>query len=137
MLKDTAMKWFDLDLDLGCSEAMLYACNEYYDLKLPEEVFLAASAFCGGMDHNEVCGALSGSLMVIGILYSSGRCHHSEEMKEIEGELFRRFTERLGSVNCDDLKEQGIKCSTLMTTASEILEDLIERHPVHNYAKAS
>ncbi len=136
MLRDTVIRYYDPKLNYGCSEAMLYAANEYYDLNLGKEAFLASSAFGGGMYHNEICGALASSLAVVGILYSTGRCHSSNEMKEIEKELFKRFIEKLGTQYCDPLKEkhktEEKRCEKMMITAADALEELINEHPVNN-----
>lgn len=135
MFRDTVMRYYDPELNYGCSEALLYAANEYFDLNLSKEAFLASSAFGGGMYHNEVCGAVSSSLAVIGILYSTGKCHNSDEMKTIEKEMFRRFIEKLGIQYCDALKEkhktEEKRCEKMLVSAADILEELIREHPIN------
>ena len=133
MFRDVVIKYYRPELNFGCSEALLYAANEYYDLQLSKDTFLASSAFGGGMYHNEVCGAVSSCLAVTGILYSTGRCHNSDEMKQIEKEVFKRFIEKLGTHYCEPLKYKyktdEKRCETMLVTAADILEELIEEHP--------
>lgn len=58
------------DVNMNCCERILYGANRAYNLGLKKEDMRIASAFGGGMGVGTVCGAISGSLMVLGLLYS-------------------------------------------------------------------
>ena len=139
MLRDEVVKYYfpGNNRNYSCSESMIRAVNDYYDLDLPEDVLLASSAFSGGCWHDEMCGGISSALMVLGILYSvNGHAHDSDQMKAREAELFERFDEKFGTTRCKYLKEhyyiQGIKCEPVLVVIADILEDLINRNAIIN-----
>ena len=52
----------------GCSQAVLKALQQHFDLG-NDEVFKAASPFAGGIGRlREACGALTGGVMAIGLV---------------------------------------------------------------------
>lgn len=116
---------------LNCAETMIYAANEEYNLKLDKNTFKTMAAFGGGMAIENVCGAVTASLAVLGIIFVQDRAHESTKIKDLSKEFFQRYSEKLGSYNCDKLKEQyrdEIKgCSIMLNTAAEILQDIIKR----------
>ena len=61
MLRDELIRYYyrGNGYNYSCAEAMMRAMNDYYDLKLPEEMFYAASSFSGGCWQNEMCGGLA------------------------------------------------------------------------------
>ncbi len=117
--------------DYNCAEAMLRAANEAYDLGLSEEALRAASPFGGGMGREDACGALTGALMVLGVLRCSGKQHQDPRLGELRDELVRRFEERFGSIECRRIKathrdaERG--CSPVTEVTAEILETVVAK----------
>lgn len=136
MFRDCALKYYEKENDWSCSETLIRAANEYYELKLSEDVLLAMSAFSGGMYVGGMCGAVSGSIAAIGILYSNGHAHQSEEMKALVPELISRFQERLEVSDCTTLKEKyktpEIRCGRMIAAAADVLEEILKENP---YAK--
>ncbi len=121
----------------SCSESMLRAIDRYYDLKLPEELFYAASAYSGGCGHDEMCGAVASAIAALGILYSQqGHAHNSPEMAAVRKELFERFEEKFGPYRCVELKKRyhvpDRKCEVLLLECADILEDIISRNEIIN-----
>lgn len=130
---------------LSCSQAILSVYGR--DLGIdPETAVKVASAFGAGVvKTGEICGAVSGALMVIGL------CQELEAIRDPasrEGAyaLARRFidefTARNQSVNCtelvgydlsdpkqyDEAREKKVfatRCSKLVRDAGEILEGLL------------
>ena len=111
-----------------------------------EQALKVASAFGGGIGHNdEICGAVSGALMVVGMKHGRVRADDSEAKMRcynLAGEFMTRFKEMYGSVRCTDLlgcdlsTEQGMKharekglfntlCVSFVRDASKILEDIL------------
>jgi C_GCAxxG_C_C family probable redox protein len=107
-----------------------------------------ASAFGGGMARKgDVCGAVTGAFMVLGLKYGSSRPEDKETKEksyEIAREFIRRFTERSGTIVCRDLlgcdisthegferaKQQGLfdtVCAKLVKDSVEILEDMLSK----------
>ena len=123
--------------NFSCSEAMIRGIDTYYQLDLPEEVFYAASGFSGGCRHDEMCGALAGSIFALGILYSvKDHAHDSELMGDLREQLFKRFEERFGPYRCVELKKRyhtvERKCEVLLLECADILEDLIRSNEIIN-----
>lgn len=90
----------------NCSQAVLLAfCDE---LGLDRDTALRlASSFGGGMGRlREVCGAVSGMFMVIGLLYGyadpSDRQAKTEHYARVQA-LAARFRGKYGSIVCRDL----------------------------------
>ena len=93
--------------------------------------------FSGGCWHNEMCGGLSSSLAVLGILYSrDGHGHDSPELKKMAFELFSRFEEKFGNGKCWRLKKAYYvperKCEVLLVHIADILEDIIAKNEIIN-----
>jgi len=77
--------------DLSCSETILYGANKAYDLGLPKDCLKLSSAFGGGMGVENVCGVITGSLMVLGYLFVKEHAHQSPEIKDLSKELTKKF----------------------------------------------
>ena len=59
-----------------------------------------AAGLQGGVGVGEVCGAVSGAVMAIGLRYGDG---DSEEVLHLTREFVERFKEQNGAVRCNDL----------------------------------
>jgi C_GCAxxG_C_C family probable redox protein len=129
----------------SCSQSVIGAYSQEYDLNL-KTALKVSSAFGGGMGHNdEVCGAVSGALMVIGLKY--GRTEADDrEAKENTYALAKKFVNGFrsiyGSIRCTDLlgcnlsTEDGVKnareknlfetlCVDFVKDAAKILEKIL------------
>ncbi|AWI07042.1 C-GCAxxG-C-C family (seleno)protein [Clostridium drakei] len=131
MLKDTVRKYYDEEYNLNCAETMIYGANEEYNMQLDKKTLKTMAAFGGGMGIESTCGVISGSLAVLGILFTKVRAHESEKIKELSQEFFEKFEEKLGTSECAILKEKyrndEIRCIIMVDTAAEILEGIVER----------
>lgn len=97
----------------GCSQAVLKALQQHFNLG-DGEAFKAATAFGGGVARTrEVCGALLGGVMVIGLAY--GRAQYEagkialEQPEYLEAmlrakRLCERFKEIFGALRCDEVR---------------------------------
>ena len=112
-----------------------------------------ASSFGGGMGRmREVCGAVSGMLMVAGLLYGDGTVHNDPGKREHYArvqELAGKFRAQTGSIICREIlknpsadpnpsprTEQYYKtrpCARMVMTAADIMDEYIREHP---YEKA-
>ena len=100
---DKAEKYFRNHFN--CSQAVFatYAT----ELDLDEEVALKiATQFGGGARKGEMCGAVSGALMVLGLKY--GHCHaenreEKERAYQIAEDFMNRFIAGKGTVVCREL----------------------------------
>jgi C_GCAxxG_C_C family probable redox protein len=121
---------------LYCSQAVLGAFCEKYGM----DKDLAFKVSCGlnsGVRCADVCGAVSGALLVVGLKYGSDKsiCNLKTE------EYIRVFKEKNNSIICRDLlgcdisttdgKEKAIsenlfktRCDDIVKIAAQILDDL-------------
>ncbi|MCL1802362.1 MAG: C-GCAxxG-C-C family protein [Eubacteriaceae bacterium] len=121
---------------LYCSQAVLGAFCEKYELdaSLANRISFGLNSGCRCAD---VCGAVSGALLVVGLKYGDNR---SIGNKSIE-EYIRIFKEKYGSIICRDLlgcdistpdgNEQAIaknlyktRCVEIVASSAEILAGL-------------
>ena len=134
----------EFEKGLNCSQAILTGFPEY---GLDQDVALRlATALGGGMARTgQICGAVSGALMVIGLKYGSADSKDTET-KERTYQLARRFMDefcaRNNNVNCSALLGVDIGdpdayayarehelfkkfCPAYVRSAAEILEKIL------------
>ena len=133
----------------NCAQAVVIAFRNELGL---EEEFCAklASSFGGGMGRmREVCGAVSGMLMVAGLLY--GYTQTDDDTKKMAHytlvqELAGKFRDQVGSIVCRDIlknppsdpaptprTEEYYKqrpCARMVMLATKIMEEYIAEHPI-------
>jgi C_GCAxxG_C_C family probable redox protein len=130
MLAKTAKKYYDKKYNLNCAETMIYAANEEYNLNLDSNTFKTMGGFGGGMAVEDVCGAVSGSIAVIGIMFIKEKAHENSRVKDLTAEFIKRFDNELGTRNCKLLKDKyrndDDRCLKMIETAADILDDIIK-----------
>ena len=133
----------------NCAQAITVAFSDVTGL---DKDFSArmASSFGGGIGRlREVCGAVSGMVMVAGILY--GYDANSEESAKKEHytlvqNLANKFKEETGSIICRELLKNPPSdpnptprtaefytqrpCTRMVMVAAKILDAYIQQHPV-------
>jgi len=130
----------------NCAQAVVTSFADRFDTD-KETLFLASNGFGGGMGRmQEVCGAVSGGIMTIGLLFGRGEVDSIENQETTYRkvrELITRFKTEFGSISCKDLlsgcnlltengqkefKEKGLKerCCSYVRRVSEITEDIID-----------
>jgi len=134
--------------DFGCGQSVLSAFSEDFGLDTTTALKLA-TGFGSGMGRmGDVCGALTGGFMVLGLKYGKINPDGSKYTPATEiiytkvAELARRFRERNESMDCRDLtgldlnkfearvyaREHNIfsgRCSQYVQDVIEILEELL------------
>ena len=121
---------------INCAEALVMTFDELCNLGIGPSVRMA-SCFGGGIGHSEdICGALSGSIMVLGAL--AGRPNPPEGDRERMYAFSKGFHDKFTALNqrtdCKYLRkfefgqrEQRITCMKLIcSTASLLAEYLLE-----------
>lgn len=128
MLKEVAAKYY-LEQGCNCSESLLYAASEYYDLGLSAETLKVMGGFGGGMGCKTTCGALSGSIAALSCMFLKGKAHDNPEMMKISGGFVKKFEEKLGDTLCSVLearnKKPDVRCVLTVELAAETLEEYI------------
>ena len=118
--------------DMNCSEALLRAANDAFQLDLDEQGLRLAAPFGGGMGIESVCGALTGALMALANLYVEQRAHESDRMKALSAEFLRGFEKAHGSIICRELKDRyhtdAYGCREVVGRAAAFLETFLSSH---------
>lgn len=137
----------------NCSQSVVVSFCDLTGLT-PEFAARMSSSFGGGMGRmREVCGAVSGMLLVAGLLYGysapgddAGKKAHYTLVQELAG----KFREREHSIICREILKNPPSdpnptprtadfykkrpCARLVALAAGILDDYIAEHPVTNSA---
>jgi C_GCAxxG_C_C family probable redox protein len=91
----------------NCAQTVLLTLYEQIEPKSKNAVIpKIAAGFGGGMGRcGSVCGALTGSLMAVGIKYGSNEAGAEKQAKAYAyaNKLYRQFEKRHGTVFCRDL----------------------------------
>jgi len=131
---------------LHCSQSVLAAFSEECGIT-EEQALKLGSCFGSGMRKGEVCGAVTGALMVLGLLYGQNKACDVEgrqKSNEVNDMMMIRFKEKCGSYICNDLlkcdvsTEEGIQycldnklftefCPKMVAAAVEVVEEIIEK----------
>lgn len=131
MLLDSLKKYSDKSYDLNCAEKMIYSANEEYNMGLSKQTLKTMAGFGGGMGVESVCGAISGSVAVISLLFTNINGHESKQVCDLCKEFYEKFEQKLGTANCSELKAKYKKddegCAYILETATEILDEIIKR----------
>lgn len=128
-----------------CSAAIFSTFSR--QLGLNEEIARkVACGFGAGISRTgNICGAVSGAILVIGLKYgkaNAGDDHATEKTRALVREFIRQFTERHGSINCTDLlgcnldepgqylqaKNEGLftsRCPEYVRDAADILDRIL------------
>lgn len=88
-----------------CSQAVFAAYATEYGLT-EEQALKVAAGFGSGMCKGEVCGAVTGALMVIGLKYGQsivGDTDSKVKTNELTRMMLEKFKEENGSYLCKDL----------------------------------
>ena len=140
--KQKAIDYFSQDLH--CSQSVLAAFAEECGIT-EEHALKLGSCFGSGMRKGEVCGAVTGALMVLGLLYgqkSAGDSDGRQSSNKVNDLMMNRFKEKCGYciyndlLGCDISTKEGVQycrdnklftefCPKMVAAAVEIVEEII------------
>ncbi len=84
----------------NCSQSVFSVFATQYGLDEKTALKLA-SPFGGGVARRgELCGAVAGALMALGLVHGADKPAGKEEIYRLSQELMRRFEEKNGSILC-------------------------------------
>lgn len=139
---DKALELFSNNFN--CSQSVLTAFAA--DFGLDEQLALKLGTSLGGGARNgDICGAVSGALLVLGLKYGHYEADNSEQKSrayQIAVDYINRFKEANGSIVCRELlgydltkpdemaciKEKGLFgdiCPKMIKSSVEILENIL------------
>lgn len=125
----------------NCSEAILRAFAETFELQLSEEAYKMSSGFGGGVGQAGcMCGALTAATMVLGLV--EGRSDKSQSrtpIYESAGGFHRTFSEHFGASCCRILnphpfgtKEHLRNCLKITGDTAELLNQYVTQRKHKN-----
>ena len=131
----------------NCTQGVFttYAIEHGLDEKLALKL---ATNFGGGARKGEICGAISGALMVLGLLYGHSESDDFDTKAKayaMSEEYMNRFIKKNGSAVCRELLGYDLSrpdekaiiieknlfrtvCPDMIRSAVEILDEMIEEH---------
>ena len=134
----------------NCAQAVILAFNDITGLD-DKTALRLSSPFGGGIGRmREVCGAVSGMFMVLGLLYGYEEpgekdCNKKALYKDVQ-DLADQFRQEVGSIICRDILKNPSTdpnptprtaefykvrpCARMVMTAARILDEFIEAHPI-------
>ncbi len=147
--KEKALDYFSKKFH--CSQAVLAAYAEQCGLTEKQALQMGA-CFGSGMRKGEVCGACTGALMVLGMLYGQYDINDTQSRQvanEVNVKMMDRFKEKCGSYICNDLlgcdisTQTGVEyarasnlftelCPQMVANAVDVLEEIINEYVTLN-----
>ena len=118
-----------------------YSCSESIIMEaiekglVPEEILSVATSFSGGMGSGCLCGAISGSQMVIGYLFGRNNKSGNEvQARAMAKQFISEFMKTHKATCCRVLTrgmdmaspERKAHCSNMVNDCSKILEEMIK-----------
>ena len=122
------MKYF------GCSQTVLYALMETFGVG-SQNILRAATTFSGGVARRgNVCGSLSGGLIMIGLLTGRDDLEMLDQYQRgmnFADRLCKKFEEVYGSVVCKDIQKIkfGRSFNLLKAEEREALHEAMKSNP--------
>ncbi|NLV26445.1 MAG: C_GCAxxG_C_C family protein [Methanomicrobiales archaeon] len=132
----------------NCSQSVFTAFAKENGLD-PSMALKIATSYGGGIGRTgNVCGAVSGAILAIGLTHGMDSLQETEKKEKcyaLDQEFIEKFTAKFGSINCTKLlgynlgipaerEEAGKKgvikqiCPGLVKGAAEILEELLKKN---------
>ena len=104
----------------NCCQAVVMCVAEKYGLT-EEQAYRLGAFFGGGMRCGEVCGAVTGGLMALGLEYGDENNRQCGASKAFQ----KAFKDAHGSLLCRELLERNQRkmCPTFINFAAKYLED--------------
>jgi C_GCAxxG_C_C family probable redox protein len=103
----------------NCAQAVLAAFSPLHGLDAQTAARLA-TAFGGGISRRgEMCGAVSGALIVLGLAQGAATPEAKEKVYALAQEFMRRFNAASGGVLCRDLLQVDISTPAGLQKAHE------------------
>lgn len=129
---------------IHCSQAVLAAFSKECGITR-EQALKLGSCFGSGMRKGQTCGACTGALMVLGLMYGFTEGDSPEKLRadRVNDMMMERFAKSCGSCVCNDIlgcdisTADGVRyaldnrlftelCPKMVSNAVEILEGIIE-----------
>ncbi len=118
------------DKGYNCAQSVFASLGEYTHMD-EKQALAVATGFGGGLKSGEICGAISGAVMALGVVFPHIK-ENDPEGKERTGELAERCVnecrKRLGCVTCRELiaREGKESCIRWIRECAAVAEEIIK-----------
>ena len=113
----------------NCAQSVLTSCREYTGLD--DQTALAVSAgLGGGCRCDEICGAVSGGVMALGLsnpFTDAKDLDAKERIATLAKSFTAAFRERFGCLRCAELKGDKSNCHAYIEFAAGLAESMITK----------
>lgn len=134
MLREVAKKYYELGFN--CSESILRAGNEYYQLGLQDHDMIMVAAFGGGMQIGDVCGCITGACCVLSSKYVESKAHDYKDLRKLTQRLVIAMQKGLGSRHCCEIKanfyQKDKGCLKTVMVSADIIETVFNEWDQEN-----
>lgn len=120
------------DRGFNCAQSVFAALGEYTDMD-EKQALAVATGFGGGVRSGEICGAISGAVMALGMVFPHLR-ENDPEGKERTGKLAAdcvdKCRKKLGTVTCRELiaREGRGSCERWIRECAQAAEKIIKEN---------
>ncbi len=104
----------------NCAQSVLAACGKYTGLDRDTALSIAAG-FGGGVRSGEICGAISGAVMAIGLVEQDKR-----KVAALARDCLESFRRDFGCVRCLELKQNRVSCDDLIAYGAAYMDNLMK-----------
>lgn len=119
MLGDTAVKYYKNGE--SCFTCILKACEEFYGITLPPDVYSMTAGFGNGFGVNGMCSAIVTGIMFISYYFKTDEA----KMKCARIFFLDKIHEKFGTTCCGRLQKC---CKKAIYESGEALEETIRRY---------
>jgi C_GCAxxG_C_C family probable redox protein len=132
MPRDLVMQMLDqkadhyMQISNNCAQSSFLALTDQFEIK-GDEVLKALTPLPGIAERGETCGAVTGPLMVFGLIYGRGKnkLHDWDVYRDSlipAGKFCKLFEEAFGSTMCHDIQETKFGRSYQLTDPDDLRE---------------
>lgn len=104
----------------NCAQSVLAVSGKYTGLAQDTALSVAAG-FGGGLRSGEICGAISGAVMAIGLIEQDKR-----KVAALSRDCVESFRQKFGCVRCAELKQKQADCDELIAFCAQYIEELMK-----------
>jgi C_GCAxxG_C_C family probable redox protein len=123
------IKKFYLLENLNCAQTILAAANLEYHLNLDEKFISSLAGFGGGLQEEDLCGVVSGSVVVLSVIFNNPDTKNSL-LKQAVIKYKTSFSKELKDINCrvikPEFRDETEGCYKVITTGYKFLKLTIE-----------
>ncbi|WP_058486129.1 C-GCAxxG-C-C family (seleno)protein [Defluviitalea phaphyphila] len=109
----------------NCSQCILKAAEEYFNLKVPKECYDLCKGINVGLGIGSTCSVIEAATMIFGLMFDE------RTVKILRIKFIDKFQKEYGVVNCSQLRKIRNKygnCRIIIEKSAIIIKELIEKN---------